>query len=842
MSTGLETGTVIAGRYRLVELLARGGMGVVYRAEDLKLGDAVALKFLPRRFAADAEALSRFHREVRIARKITHPNVCRVYDIGEWNERPFLSMEYIDGEDLASLRRRIGQLPPTKAVEVARQICYGLAAAHERGILHRDLKPANVMFDSHGQVKLTDFGLAVLASEDSQEGTPGTPVYMSPEQLRGEPIGVESDLYSLGLVLYELVTGERPFAAGERVDPRSGSEIQRPASVSEIVAGVSPELEQVIADCLESRPRDRPSSALSVAAGLPGGDPLQAVLAAGETPSPEMVASARRSGTLSPAAGVACFSVLVGALLANAALFPRFHPIGLMHLPLSPNELEDSAKQVLRSLDYTLTGVDDARGFSESFDYFQSIRETDTAPYRWDRLRRNQPPPLEFWYRQSPVPLRPVFPDWDPGVEDPAPPGSATVYLDPEGRLRSLSVSQLPYAESVTPPSDGADWAAVFELSGLDASRFRTTPSVRTPRVHSDTRRAWTGFYPEAPEIEIRVEAASLAGVPVYWEIFEPWDDLVFHQPDTVGARFKIAQRFLWITSLGLLIAALLVVRRNLRTGRSDRQGGLRLATFVFLAHLIAWAVSAPHRPELSYLGPSLGEVLAGAFRAAGVLWLFYTALEPFIRRRWPESIISWSRLLSGRARDPLVGRDLLVGALVAVIGALVWKLGKLLALELGYPIPMGDTIRVRYLVDVRSAVPALNHLIFLVLGNSFRTMFGFLVLFVLLRKNALAVGAFFLLNLFTSIVVLGATINPVAIAAAAAIAALQTWLIVRFGLVAVISWWLFTTLLNDLPMSLDLSHWYSVTSVVSLVVLTAIGWWSFRTATGAQSLLPSGE
>ena len=143
-------GDVLAGRYRIVELLGRGGMGEVYRADDLKLGQPVALKFLPRDAAGRRDRLERFHAEVRMARQVSHPNVCRVYDIGEVDGQLFLSMEYVDGEDLASLLRRIGRLPPDKALEIARQICAGLAAAHESGVLHRDLKPANIMLDGRG--------------------------------------------------------------------------------------------------------------------------------------------------------------------------------------------------------------------------------------------------------------------------------------------------------------------------------------------------------------------------------------------------------------------------------------------------------------------------------------------------------------------------------------------------------------------------------------------------------------------------------------------------------------------------------------------------------------------
>jgi serine/threonine-protein kinase len=149
-------GTMLAGRYRIVALVGRGGMGEVYRAEDLTLGQPVALKFLPEEVVNNADRLARFHQEVRVARQVSHPNVCRVYDIGEADGQPFLSMEYVDGEDLASLMRPIGRLPTGKATEIARQLCAGLAAAHDRGVLHRDLKPANVLIDGRGRARIDD--------------------------------------------------------------------------------------------------------------------------------------------------------------------------------------------------------------------------------------------------------------------------------------------------------------------------------------------------------------------------------------------------------------------------------------------------------------------------------------------------------------------------------------------------------------------------------------------------------------------------------------------------------------------------------------------------------------
>ena len=187
-------------------------MGEVYRADDLTLDQSVALKFLPPTFSTDPDWLTRFHNEVKLSRQVTHPNVCRVFDIGEVDGEHFISMEFVDGEDLASLLRRIGRLPRDKAVQIARQLCAGLNAAHERGVLHRDLKPANIMLDGRGDVRITDFGISARA-DAAGDAVAGTPAYMAPEQFKGGDASVRSDIYSLGLVLYEIFTGKPAFSA-----------------------------------------------------------------------------------------------------------------------------------------------------------------------------------------------------------------------------------------------------------------------------------------------------------------------------------------------------------------------------------------------------------------------------------------------------------------------------------------------------------------------------------------------------------------------------------------------------------------------------------------------------
>src|ERR1700728_941924 len=332
-------GRLLAGRYRIIALLGKGGMGEVYRADDLTLGQPVALKFLPDDAARDQNLLERFKNEVRIARRVSHPNVCRVYDVGEVESHVFFTMEYVDGEDLASLLRRIGRLPEDKALDIARQLCAGLAAAHTKGVLHRDLKPANIMLDGRGQVVITDFGLAGVADQiQGAEVRSGTPAYMAPEQLAGTEVTTRSDIFSLGLLLYEVFTGKRAFSAKPAEKLRAGDDriVSRPSSV---VKDLNPVVERVILRCLETEPSARPATVISVAAALPGGDPLAAALAAGDTPSPQMVAASGETDGLRPRAAVLCLAGVLIALALVVFLSIHYSALDRMRLELTPEVL-----------------------------------------------------------------------------------------------------------------------------------------------------------------------------------------------------------------------------------------------------------------------------------------------------------------------------------------------------------------------------------------------------------------------------------------------------------------------------------------------------------------------
>src|SRR5215469_4812168 len=507
-------GTILADRYRIVALLGRGGMGEVYRADDLTLDQPVALKFLPEATARDEDALERFHNEVRVARRISHPNVCRIYDIGQTDGFYFLSMEYVDGEDLGSLLRRIGRLPADKALEIARRLCAGLAAAHDKGVLHRDLKPANVMLNGQGEVVIMDFGLAEVAELIPHEQVRfGTPAYMAPEQLAGKEVTSRSDIYSLGLVLYEIFTGKRAFQGdtlGEIVHVRS--EAPSPANPSTLVRDLDPGVERIILRCLELEPERRPTSALGVAAALPGGDPLAAALAAGETPSPGMVAAAGEVEALSPKIAVPCLSLVLLGLIACYWIGVGISAYPKMNLSNPPDVLKHRAQEIIRQLGYTERPMDTAWAFNADDPFLKYVQAREPHP-DWSSILAHSPPVLRYWYRTSPDSLLQteyvdgntlntglVLPNQPPLTV----PGMIELQLDPQGRLLDFRAIP-PQVQSSPMPPKPVDWKPLFLAAGLDLAQFQPADPLWNSLASSDTRAAWTGSWPES-KIPLRVE------------------------------------------------------------------------------------------------------------------------------------------------------------------------------------------------------------------------------------------------------------------------------------------------------------------------------------------------
>jgi serine/threonine protein kinase/tetratricopeptide (TPR) repeat protein len=260
----LATGSTFAGRYQIIEELGKGGMGKVYKAHDTKIKEKIALKLIKPEIAKDKKTIERFSNELRLARKIRHKNVCGMFDLGEEKGTHYITMEFVPGEDLRSLIRRIGQLPIGKSISIANQICEGLAEAHSLGVIHRDLKSNNIMIDKEGNVRIMDFGIARSLEAKGITGAGmmiGTPEYMSPEQVEGKEVDQRSDIYSLGVILYEMITGKVPFKGDTPFTIGMKHKGEMPKNPKEFNTQISDDLNRLILRCLEKEKDKRYQSA-----------------------------------------------------------------------------------------------------------------------------------------------------------------------------------------------------------------------------------------------------------------------------------------------------------------------------------------------------------------------------------------------------------------------------------------------------------------------------------------------------------------------------------------------------------------------------------------------------
>jgi len=837
-------GAVIAGRYRIIGLVGRGGMGEVYRADDLKLGQPVALKFLPQKLADDDDSRERFLDEVRTARKVSHPNVCRVWDIGETDGQQFISMEFVDGEDLASLLRRIGRAPKEKAAQIARQLCAGLAAAHEEGVLHRDLKPANVMIDGRGRVRLTDFGIASLAGQMRGDDRAGTPMYMAPELLAGGSASMQSDVYALGLVLYELFTGKRAYKADTRKELMQLQSATPPARPASLVDGMDPAVERIILACLSNDPRSRPRTALAVAAALPGGDPLAAALAAGETPAPELVAAAEIEGALSPPVAAACLAAVGVGLALLIAFAPYWQIVRMSALEMSGDALALRARDIMATAGSEEPSADSLDGFWAHDPYVDFIIGQDEGPTLYERLPVERPGAFRYWYRESPVALVALDRAARAGFLDPPmqTPGSARVVLDAQGNLLDLWI--VPRRAWNDDPRQDVVWVALFAAAGLDAGAFEPVTAEWNRSINTDTRLAWRGTYPDSRGLLVTVEAGAFAGRAVHFRVVFPWAATEVATSDA-ATELDVAAAIGAFWTVSALVAAALIARRNLRLGRGDRRGAFRLAVLASGLFFAAWLTGAHHVAAADEIELLLGAISRQLFWGC-LVWVCYMAIEPAYRRLWPEQLVSWVRLLDGRIRDPLVGRDVLLGVVWGVTGmtaiALWYRAVALSGRSESPPQPMfgpDNTLGVAPVQGIGELLSAASEIVPVAMIEVLFVCVLLVALRLILRHTIAAVVA------FGSLVGLEALNNHQAsLAALITILAfsLSLALLFRFG---VLFWSIFTFvyfLLLRFPLTHLVNSWYIGNTVFVVLLLGGLAVYGFSTSLAGRPVLADEE
>ncbi len=312
----LQPGAVLGGRYEIQALIGEGGMGAVYKARDRELDRPVALKIIKPELANRPEILQRFKQELILARQVTHKNVIRIYDLGEADGIKFISMDFVEGRDLKSLVRERKKFPPEEAAEIVKQICYALMAAHAENVIHRDLKPQNIMLGADGKVTVMDFGIArsMESSGMTQTGlVVGTPEYMSPEQARAETLDGRADLYSLGIIFYELLTGRTPHHADSAIAILLKRTQEKPKAPTEFDPSLPPDMVRVVMKCLEIDPRRRYQTAKELVYDL---DAATGGHAKGKTLHLRLVETITpRWISFSVAAGIAAFLLIVGVIV-----------------------------------------------------------------------------------------------------------------------------------------------------------------------------------------------------------------------------------------------------------------------------------------------------------------------------------------------------------------------------------------------------------------------------------------------------------------------------------------------------------------------------------------------
>lgn len=802
-------GTIVSGRFRVVNLVGAGGMGEVYRAEDLRLGQTVALKFVAPEIAHQPQVIDMLHREVRLGREVSHPNVARLHDIFDWDSHTFVSMEFIDGENLSSLLRRIGRLPQDKGLEIARGIARGLAAAHARGVLHRDLKPANIMIDGRGEAKITDFGIAV-AGEDSSQRAAGTPHYMAPELLMGEPATARSDIYALGVVLWELFTGRRLWKGSSLAEIRR-EHLEMPPAPSSFQPDIEPRLEQTILDCLAADPADRPRSVAEVLTTLPGGDRLAQALAAGETPSPDAVVAAEVRGTISTSAGLAMLAGLAILLAMVAQLHRLNSSTALTDWSRAPLVLEDRALEIVRMFDLEppphhdlVMGRDDT--------VLSWLAETDQSIDRWNRLKSL--PLYTVTWRGARQPMATVP---DPRLGAPPTAFANEVEFDLQGRLRGLTFRER------TGPVDPDQLIALTELADL-----RPVDPILSPPIDVHSQRAWIGSRPGVG-LDERLEIGMRDGTPVWLEVRGPWTEepLVRELPFAT----RSLQIFLLVSGLLIIASAGFFAWRNIRLARGDRSGALRIAGFTSLATSLALLIGASWPPWLGDRIWILRQILKDALYAGALIFVLYLALEPLVRRTWPGLLISWRRLLEGRWRDGLVGRDVLIGLLGGVAHSVLASATWLSSVLAGEPPSLAGGGHLQHLISGRSALGALT------LSSNRAVFFGLAFVFLLSlfavltrRRWAAALCMFLLMNLAFYLAI--GKLIPVS----PLIAILIVGVMARFGLLSTVVMHFAFTATFHYPVLADPSRWFFFSSILPILVISIAALVAFRSATGVLS------
>jgi len=549
-----------------------------------------------------------------------------------------------------------------------------------------------------------------------------------------------------------------------------------------------------------------------------------------------MVAAAGESVGLRPRTAVICLAaVLLGfALVAYFSI--HYSALEKMRLEQTPEVLTQKSREIIARLGYEGHPADSAFGLRDDDDFQEYVEKNDKPPH-WDAVLAARPSLLQYWYRQSPNAL--VASDFrggdlmTPGIVTKSDPptvlsGMINLELDPQGRLTYFEAIPLQKQEekngdtSAAAPAaaaapTGYDWNTLFAAAGLDASKFQTAPPIWASLAASDSRMAWTGTWPGTTRA-LRVEAAAFQGKPVFFSLIGDWTKPERQKSTEKKSIGEQAGKILgWLVVGSVLVGSGLLARRNYRQGRGDRAGALRLASVMFLLEIALFLC----RGHFATVGDAIGLLflqISTALFVAGTTWMLYLAVEPWVRRHWPKTIISWSRLLSAGARDPLVGRDILFGVLLGVVWILIFQIRFIPMMRMGAAPTLFSP---ELLTGGRNALGAWLQQWPLSIQTTLVFFFLLFGLKVLLRKEWIA--AIVMVAIFALPRGLSSSYRAVEIPAEILVYAIAAIIVLRFGFVPLACAVFTINLVANIPLSADLSAWYMTSSILALLSVVAL-------------------
>jgi serine/threonine-protein kinase len=572
-----------------------------------------------------------------------------------------------------------------------------------------------------------------------------------------------------------------------------------------------------------------------VAAALPGGDPLAAALAAGETPSPQMIAAAGDLTGMSPRIGIACLAFIVAGLAAVWAIGVKVDLLEVAGTETTPEVLRHKARMVLTQLGYTDKAADSVEGFDYETQPLNYAEKQVHGKPDWPSILSKRPRVLVFWYRESPQAMTPAWwrdANMTPGIpqqDEPSrdTPGMTFVKLDDQARLtyfEAIPHQTRPAGAAVA----AANWDELFKLAELDKSQFQPAEAQWTSPGDSDERTAWTGVYP-GTAIPLRIEAAAWMGKPVLFRLISPWTKPAIEHTVSATETVRILI-FMFMGTLMFLVPGFLAWR-NIKRGKADRTGAMRLSVGIFAACILMWILRAHFAAGFGEFALFVLALSSGLFNAT-VIWTTYLALEPYVRRHWPHSIISYTRLMNGKFRDPAIGRDALYGVVMGTLWLLIFAAKSMITRTLG---AQPSTSNANYLEGARATLGEwLIHVPESIRG----TLMFFFILFilrVLLRNRWLAAGVF--VALWTLLQSLGSSHPAIEIPTEMAIYGIAAFSLTRFGLVTLAAAVFTTDSIGGIPITANPSIWYFGSTVFAFSAVFLLAVWAFHAATAGRKL-----